>query len=255
MPLPVVVCDFSGVYTVQPRVLTEADHVVSLRDLSGTNCYCDEEAVREITGRTKELPVSGIHLIDSGNYHYMSAMWLKRLTRPFDLMVLDNHTDMQPPAFGDILSCGGWIAWAMEEIPLLDRVCLIGPPKKDFACVDVRLRERTVFVSREAIKKEGGQLPSSLLEFIRTGKPVYLSIDKDILRNEDMITGWSQGEMSLHELCLMMNLILVSMDGAGISLEGVDLCGEAPPDGPDPDGRNERANLSLLRCLKRHING
>ena len=41
--------------------------------------------------------------------------------------MFDNHTDMQPPAFGGLLSCGGWVAEAIEELPLLREVILAGP--------------------------------------------------------------------------------------------------------------------------------
>ena len=53
------------------------------------------------------LGAEGIHFLDSGNYHYVTKLWLDQVKEPFDLLVLDHHTDLQQPMFGDILSCGG----------------------------------------------------------------------------------------------------------------------------------------------------
>ncbi|MDQ9825992.1 hypothetical protein RFZ44_22080, partial [Acinetobacter sp. 163] len=84
--------------------------------------------------------------------HYMSRIWLEKITEPVTLVVFDNHTDMQPPAFGGLLSCGGWIEAALTEIPLLQRVILIGPDEEALFQVEPELRERTDFLSRERLK-------------------------------------------------------------------------------------------------------
>ena len=81
---------------------------ISCRGMEGTNCYCDEAAAEEIRERIRPFGAGGLHFLDSGNYHYVSRLWLELVTEPFDLLVFDHHTDMQEPAFGGILSCGGW---------------------------------------------------------------------------------------------------------------------------------------------------
>ena len=84
----------------------------------------DGDAQAQILERMEKYPVSGIYFIDSGNYHYMSRIGTGRLKEPFNLLVFDNHTDMQLPAFGGLLSCGGWIASALEEVEKLQEVWL-----------------------------------------------------------------------------------------------------------------------------------
>lgn len=111
----ITVMNFSGIY--RKEQFSEETDWLDVSDIPGTNCYCDEEAFDEILKRIAEFPTEGIHFIDSGNYHYMSRIWLEKIAEPVTLVVFDNHTDMQPPAFGGLLSCGGWIEAALTEIP------------------------------------------------------------------------------------------------------------------------------------------
>ena len=128
---PIVLMNFSGIYREEEFWKNRQVSWIELQDVCGTNCYCDEEAIAEINKRTENYPTAGIHFIDSGNYHYMTRLWLTRMDQPFCLLVYDNHTDMQPPAFGGILSCGGWIAAALEELENLKYVILVGMMKRE----------------------------------------------------------------------------------------------------------------------------
>ena len=136
---PIVLMNFSGIYREEEFWKNRQVSWIELQDVCGTNCYCDEEAIAEINKRTENYPTAGIHFIDSGNYHYMTRLWLTRMDQPFCLLVYDNHTDMQPPAFGGILSCGGWIAAALEELENLKYVILVGlyiSVDKDVLCTE-----------------------------------------------------------------------------------------------------------------------
>mgnify|MGYP000544457348 CR=1 FL=1 len=118
---------------------------VEARDIPGTNCYCDEDAMNAIRSRIAPYSSGGIHFIDSGNYHYMTRIWLEKISEPFSLLVFDNHTDMQPPAFGGLLSCGGWIYDSVMELPLLKRVILIGPDEEAFSRVEPEIQEKVEY--------------------------------------------------------------------------------------------------------------
>ena len=115
----IVIMDFSGIYQEEQFYEGEQISWIDLSDISGTNCYCDGDAQAQILERMEKYPVSGIYFMDSGNYHYMSRIGIGRVKEPFNLLVFDNHTDMQLPAFGGLLSCGGWIASALEEVQKL----------------------------------------------------------------------------------------------------------------------------------------
>ena len=214
--MQVTVMNFSGVYKPQTFYKNIQSEWLECADISGTNAYCDEEAEQEIQKRMGARDARGVHFIDSGNYHYVSKLWLERVNKPFELIVFDNHTDMQPPMFGDILSCGSWIKRALETNENLKKVVLIGPPKSAWEELldDSRIR----FVSREELAACTGE------EAVGSGTlPVYVSIDKDVLAVSEAQTNWDQGEMLLERLLEMIQAIR-----AGRDVIGWDVCGEDP---------------------------
>lgn len=221
---------------------------LKLQGLSGTNCYCDAEAKAHLLSRMGELSLQGIHFLDSGNYHYASRLWLEQAEEPFSLLVFDNHTDMQPPAFGGLLSCGGWIENALRELPNLRRVFLIGPDEEAFSQVEPALRERVLFFSRERLqegRRAGGGELCRFYEELPAELPLYLSIDKDVLCPEDAATSWSQGELRLSELLEALEKIWKRWEACGSSILGVDICGECEPGQPQA-AKNDLANQKLL---------
>ena len=94
--------------------------VTDLRHLDGTTCYCSSESQTAISQAIKHLPLQAVHWIDGGDYHYLSTLWMERLQEKTELLLIDNHPDDQPPAFGDgLLSCGGWVAYSRQHNPML----------------------------------------------------------------------------------------------------------------------------------------
>ena len=106
---PIVLMNFSGIYREEEFWKNRQVSWIELQDVCGTNCYCDEEAIAEINKRTENYPTAGIHFIDSGNYHYMTRLWLTRMDQPFCLLVYDNHTDMHLRLWWD------FVVWRMDR--------------------------------------------------------------------------------------------------------------------------------------------
>lgn len=159
---------------------------IDLRSLEGTNSYCTAEAQRAIESALKPYPLSDIHWIDSGDYHYLSEIFLRKASCDFALALMDNHSDEQQTAFGaDILSCGSWVS---------------------------ELRRNNPHLKSLARNAECLSLPSGL--------PVYLSIDTDALAPEYARTNWDQGTMSLRE----MEDIIAEIAGRS-RIIGIDICG------------------------------
>ena len=248
----IVMMDFSGIYEEEKFWKEEKVSWVNARDISGTNCYCDEEARMALRERIADFPAGGIHFIDSGNYHYMSLLWLEKIDRPFRLLVFDNHTDMQPPAFGGLLSCGGWIASALEELENLKEVILVGPDEEAYGQVEEEFRKKVRFLSRENLedcRTQEGDILSLVKNFFREMDmelPLYLSVDKDVLSPMSAHTTWSQGDMSLEELKECLKMILSYYKENCGELIGMDVCGECDSKGDGSSERNDRANEELL---------
>ena len=242
----IVIMDFSGIYRQERFHEGTHAHWVEVQGLPGSNCYCDEEAMEFLRRKIEKLPVQGIHFIDSGNYHYMSRIWLEKIQEPFRLLLFDNHTDMQPPAFGGILSCGGWADASLRELPLLREVVLTGPSEEDFLQVERKCMERVRFFGKEALRESGGKGLDAFLQEIPLDLPIYLSIDKDVLCKEDAFTAWSQGDMKLDVLVSCLEKLLDRLKAEDQVLLGVDICGECDPGAGEGYEKNDRANAALL---------
>ena len=193
--------NLSGIYD---GFLSEID----CKDISGTNCYCDDVAKETLTNRLKDVPVNAIHFLDSGNYHYLSHFFLRQITEPFALVLFDKHPDYQPPSFGDILSCGGWVKNAFEDLPNLKLVYMIGVDKG-------------LFDNLEDVPEEVKRIEADAADQIPTEMPIYISIDKDVLSEEFAACDWNQGDMEKEKLLETLRCL---KDAHRIL--GVDVCGE-----------------------------
>lgn len=191
---------------------------------------------------------------------------------------------MQPPAFGGLLSCGGWIYDSVMELPLLQKVILIGPDEEAFSRVEPEIQKKVEFLSREKLR---GMELMEILDFVKeqTGKnPLYISIDKDVLCPEDADTNWSQGDMRLETMVRCLECAVsrckagdilstgsenadieqldavredTQKDGAACSdltvtdlclfpgILGVDICGECDASGTGNSALNDYANARL----------
>ena len=216
-----------------------------------TNCYCTEEAEEKIKKLIESYPEKGIHFLDSGNYHYVTKFWMEKLRKPFALVLFDQHTDMQEAAFFGLLSCGSWVREALEQNELLKAVCVVGPPQKSIEEVFKSSKEepwidKVCFVSGEELE---AHRQTAYDEFLKENSiPVYLSIDKDILREEDASVNWDQGKTSLEEL-----LALVKSCFEKQTIAGVDICGEnAKKEGNwevSEVEKNSKTNLIMLEKI------
>ena len=244
-----VIMNFSGIYKNQNFYKDHAEKEIfwtELSDLSGCNCYCDAEASDRIRKEIQAFTGKGLHFIDSGNYHYMTRLWLDKLQIPFRLLVFDNHTDMQPPAFGGLLSCGGWIVSSLEELPLLQEVILVGPDEEAYTQVEPDLQQKVLFLSREKLSTMTAEEKEGFFNNLSEDLPLYVSVDKDVLCKGDASTTWSQGDMHLSELMSFLELVLERQN-----ILGMDVCGECDMDSCSEDFLNDHANEAILRLWEK----
>ena len=111
-----ILTKFSSMFDDEYWLPAEGFEILDFRSLEGTSRYCDPAAEEQICSMLASRPLNAVHWIDSGDYHYMTALWLRNLKSPSGLVLFDNHPDDQPDAFGsEILSCGSWMLEARRN--------------------------------------------------------------------------------------------------------------------------------------------
>lgn len=272
----ITVQDFTGVYAEQPfmRELREksaksADiHWLDCTKIVGTDCYCDDDAIKAINemidnaesgcvsenrGNSGNVPT--IHFFDNGNYHYMSKLWTDRIQHPFTLIVFDHHPDMQPPRFGGILSCGGWVLEVLENNKFIQNVVIIGVKdelvetvREEFSQAgDTEILNKAIFVKESELGKD---IPLSSFVNQRSGlsSNIYLSIDKDALAPAYAATNWDQGSLTLDALKECISAL-----AANHKILGIDICGERAHDFEGDENHTVQKADSLNNSLNREL--
>lgn len=233
-----------------------------------------------------------IILLGSGDFHHVSLELLQSVRGPLNLLVLDLHPDWMRGV--PLLHCGTWLCHAarlphvgrifhvggdvdfdngyrwLAPWPLLESGKLIVFPALRRFC---RGRWRSVPheplraapdapVTRERI--------AALLAPFRdelSRRPLYVSIDKDVLCAAEAAVNWDSGHLTLPEVAAVLEVFL---EYAGGRLAGADIGGDWSPvitqgalralldrlehprlsvDAAAATRRNEHVNLALLECL------
>lgn len=185
--------------------VTDDYDVIDCSDIRGTNAYLDAAAKEELRRRILPYDAKGIHIIASGNYHYLSLLWMEKIKEDFVLVLFDHHTDLMSPTFGELTSCGGWVREALITLDNLRRVYIIGPDENDIRrdICDIPMRERVCL----------GMPESESLS-------VYISIDTDILSPAFAACDWDQGDMELFSLKGLLSECVYNYN-----VIGADICG------------------------------
>jgi hypothetical protein len=194
-----------------------------------------EEFFREYGARLAPFVVYG-----SGDFHHLSALWLRRLTEPFVLVSFDNHPDwdIRPPRWG----CGGWINRALE-LPLLQKASVWGCG--NFECwwprqlFGNRRAERTGELEvhpwaderpaadqdrRGAILRANWRAKFTQFAQALAGSDLYVTIDLDCLLHDDAVTNWESGRFSLDDVAWGLTELR-----SKAKIVGGDICGAFSP--------------------------
>jgi arginase family enzyme len=195
-----------------------------------------EEFYREYGARVAPFIVYG-----SGDFHHLSALWVRRLTDPFVLILFDNHPDwdVRPPRWG----CGGWVNRALE-LPHVKKVSVWGCgnfecwwPRKLFGNRRAeragRLEVHPWADDRPATdqNRRGAILRSNWRErfdrFVSElgSANVYVTIDLDCLRAEDAIANWESGRFTLEDVVWALGQLRASR----ARILAGDICGAFSP--------------------------
>ncbi len=184
--------------------------------------------------------VSPFLVFGSGDFHHLTALWLRRLARLTTVISFDNHPDwdIKPPQW----CCGSWVNRALD-LPNVQRVSIWGCG--NFECwwpwqiFGNRRAERSGRLevhpwaddrSGKDRERRGAMIrldwPRRFLAFIKElgDTPVYVTIDLDCLRAEEAVTNWESGRFTLADL----EWALTELRNATTIVAG-DLCGAFSP--------------------------
>lgn len=217
----VTVLNFDQTYEYQSFLKRPIYEWIDLTDIRSANRYCEIDSLSKIRQRVQKRKNRGIAFLGSGNYHYASLLFLSEIAEPFTLILFDHHIDMMEAPSNTIISCGSWVLQALDNLPMLHKVIIVGAGKEFENLIPPHMREKVSLF----LKEYSGTL-DSLSHLIVSHIPtstVYISIDKDVLDRTEVVTDWDQGNMKIHELARLLRAIL-----GHSNVSGVDICGEYP---------------------------
>ncbi len=170
-----------------------------------------EKFAAEMEGKVPPFLIFG-----SGDFHHLSALWIRQIKEPFTLVSFDNHPDwdVRPPRW----ACGGWINRALE-LPQVKRVAVWGCGNCECwglhqffgnrgAEQSGRLqvhpwadgRPKRDVARRGAILRSDWKRKFELFVGTLRGTIVYVTIDLDCLKEEFALTNWENGRFTLEDL-------------------------------------------------------
>jgi arginase family enzyme len=232
-------------------------------------------------------------LYGSGDFHHVSLALVRRLTTPVNLLVIDNHPDwMRGVPF---LHCGTWLYHA-AQLSHVERVFHVGgdvdfdnyywplapwrllyagkisviPGVRRFTRGGWRHVRNTPLRSPH----QGDDAVAHITQVVEsfngelTKRPLYISLDKDVMSREHAVVNWDSGHLTLAEV---QTIIDVFVRAAGGDLAGMDIVGEwsevrvrgllgrsmhwtmhpvLTVDSVRANGCNERTNLTIFETVR-----
>jgi arginase family enzyme len=217
----VTVLNFDETYLSQDFLHGDIFDWIHLDGLLNANLFCEKESLRSIDEQLMKYPKNDITLIGNGNYHYVTFLLLSKITQPFSLVLLDHHTDMYPSPSDDLIACSSWVLEAMRQLSQLKKVIFVGV-NEDWKMHIPARDERSAVYSKHHILVDFPSVIESIMNEIPTSR-IYISIDKDVLDEEEAQTAWSHGSMKLYQITELLEELYKHKE-----IVGLDVCGEYP---------------------------
>ena len=175
-------------------------------------------------------------LYGSGDFHHLTALWLRRVAEPITVVSFDNHPDwdVRPPRW----ACGGWVNRALE-LPHVQKVSVWGCgnfecwwPAQIFgnrAAESAGKLDVHPWADSRSAKERGRR--GAILHSNWRGKfdhfvdalgggNVYVTIDLDCLHSSEAATNWEHGSFSTEDVAWALGRLR-----SGARVVGGDICG------------------------------
>jgi Arginase family len=231
------IVDFDGAWSSH---VVETDRTLDCRAWGPKLRYCTPTAVIRSFFEDVRGQLTPFTLYGSGDFHHLTALWLRQISQPFVLVSFDNHPDWStlPPRW----SCGSWISRALES-SLLRRVAIWGcanfelnPPHRWFAnhrALRSGRLEAWPWIERfgasarrrwSGINARNWKAKFAAFTAKLGGPDVYVTVDMDCLRPETAVTDWEQGLFTPEDIVWALTKLRESA-----TIVGGDVCGVHSP--------------------------
>src|SRR5690348_8908986 len=201
-------------------------------------------------------PRPSITFLGAGDFHHLAALLIERVDEPFTVLHFDNHPDWVRLA--PRWHCGSWVNRVLE-LPNVRRVVttglcsddLVNPGRKggNLAALDSgrlvlfpwshapsRVRRRIAdgpghewrdgaLHWRNLAERRLTDACAAVVAALPT-ESVWITLDKDVLPESEVLTNWDQGRMPLDAVVAVIEAV-----GARKRVLGADVCGEYSPPG------------------------
>ena len=255
--MDVRILDLDGSVAKQSRLVARAKYLLpadtwgpQLRMACGWEAFVRFEIhlARQL-GSTRDVAPT-LTFMGSGDFHHLSLAMVRRVPRRCNLLVIDNHPDwMRGVPF---LHCGTWVYHA-AQLPWVDRVFHVGG-EVDFDnyyrhAAPWEMLHSGKIVTLPAIRQMKGRrwaatpheslrpLPEVIMQRERlemlldpyradlAKRPLYVSLDRDVLTAEHATINWDSGRLTPPEVFD----ILDGFREASPALLGMDVVGDWSP--------------------------
>jgi hypothetical protein len=209
-----------------------------------------EKHLAQVAGSDHDLR-SSLTFVGSGDFHHVSLALLRRLTGPFNLLVIDKHPDwMRGIPF---LHCGTWLYHA-AKLPNVQRIFHLGGAL-DFdnafrwLAPWPMIRSGKIVVSPACHRFQGRCWdriahrplrrrpdepfePDILRQWLAAYRaelaacPLYISLDKDVLNASEAVVNWDSGHLTAAEVMAILSAFTDAADG---EVAGMDVVGDWSP--------------------------
>ena len=212
------------------------DHRLDFREWGPRLRYSATPRLLDAFYRSIQPDLEAFTLYGSGDFHHLSALWLRNLSAPVCLVSFDNHPDwdVRPPDWG----CGGWINRALE-LPNVTRASVWGCgnfelnwPHRLFgnqealASGRLEVHPRYDRIGRSARRRWPALDPDTWRPTFSSfahglaGQRVYVTVDLDCLCSGESVTNWEPGLFTAADIAWALDELHSVAD-----VVGGDLCG------------------------------
>ena len=199
-------------------------------------------------------PRPSISFLGSGDFHHLAALLIERVREPISVLHIDNHPDWVKLA--PRWHCGSWVNRVLE-LPNVRRVVTVGPCSDDLvnparkggnlaALNEGKLalfpwQHAPTRIPRRIADGPGHEWRGRALHWRNLAErqlpeacgmvisalpqtALWITIDKDVLPEDEALTNWDQGRMPLKAV-----LALIRAAAKERPVLGADVCGEYSP--------------------------